>query len=308
MRQQYIDILKGLTIVWVLWMHMNMPEILNPAVQMPVFFFISGCFYRKKKTLYEQVKADMYHLLVPTVCFMILAGILMEIRGHHFGGENVVDIIQDCRNGSITWFLIALFCLRLFNYPFEKYKIKKVMFIVGGICYLIGFAWKVYKPDICIPIIPLQEIFMFGIYYIIGALVGKKILEGIQNGGANYVCLIFAVVYILIVHILDWEKGFLSHIPWLVYGFFYTLCFIYMGLVFCWYLQRFRGLMGGISYLGKYSIVFYLTHFLIYGYVFKPLNLNPYFVFTVIVAIEYPLIFVFVKYFPWMIGQKKVKI
>ena len=120
MRQQYIDILKGFTIIWVLWMHMDMPELIYPSVQMPIFFFLSGTFFRTKTSFREQITNDSYRLLVPTVCFMAIAAILMTLRGDDIWSWNIMEVLQACRNGSITWFLIALFCLRLVNYSFEK--------------------------------------------------------------------------------------------------------------------------------------------------------------------------------------------
>lgn len=89
MRYDYIDILKGFTIIWVLYMHMDLPELLYPSVQMPIFFFISGTFYRAKKpTLWQQVKSDSYLYLLPTVCFMAITAVLMTMRGG--GGKFMV--------------------------------------------------------------------------------------------------------------------------------------------------------------------------------------------------------------------------
>lgn len=307
MRQQYIDILKGIVIIWVLWMHMDLPELLYPAVQMPVFFFLSGCFYLRKGTIGTQIKADAFHLLLPTVCFMAIAGILMALTGNEVWNGSVIDTIQVCRNASITWFLIALFCFRLFSYPFEKYNIKWVMLVIACILYPIGFMWKVYRPDIIIPIIPIQEMFMFGVYYVIGITMGKWVLNAIiDRGGKSVIYVMLGICYLLLVHLLDWESGWLNHIPWLVYGFFYTLIFIYIGLVFCWHLRKIDWLRRPIAYVGKYSIVFYLTHFLIYNYGFTHVVVNQYLVFVLIVVIEYPLIYLFVNYLPWMIGQKHI--
>lgn len=73
-RIEYIDILKGFTIIWVLWMHMDLPELIYPSVQMPIFFFISGAFYHAKApSIWQQVKGDSYKLLLPAVVFSMLA-------------------------------------------------------------------------------------------------------------------------------------------------------------------------------------------------------------------------------------------
>ena len=306
MRQQYIDILKGFTIIWVLWMHMDMPELIYPSVQMPIFFFLSGTFFRAKKSFKEQIINDSYRLLVPTVCFMAIAAILMTLRGDEFWSWNIMEVLQTCRNDSITWFLIALFCLRTLNYPFEKYHLKWWYLALATILYPIGYLWKVKYPDVVVPIIPVVELFMFGIYYVIGYVYGKKVLEfSISNNVQSVTCYLLGAAYLLFVHCVDWESGCLSHIPWLVYGFPYTLICILLGLVICRLLENVLYVAKPLAYVGRNSIVFYLTHLLIYIYIFKNLDWNPYLVFCIIVALEFPLIYVITTYLPWMVGMRK---
>lgn len=48
-RKDYIDTAKGLVILWVVWMHMNIPSLLYASVQMPFFFFISGALFNNSK-------------------------------------------------------------------------------------------------------------------------------------------------------------------------------------------------------------------------------------------------------------------
>lgn len=273
---------------------------------MPIFFFLSGTFFRAKSSFREQIKNDSYRLLVPTVCFMAIAAILMTMRGDNLWSWNVIEVLQACRNGSITWFLIALFCLRTLNYPFEKYHLKWWYLALATILYPIGYLWKVKYPDVVVPIIPVVELFMFGIYYVIGYVYGKKVLEfSISNNVQSVTCYLLGAAYLLFVHCVDWESGCLSHIPWLVYGFPYTLICILLGLVLCRILEKVPLIAPPLAYVGKNSIVFYLTHFLIYMYIFKNLDWNPYLVFCVIVAMEYPLIYIITRYLPWMVGIKK---
>lgn len=287
-------------------MHMDMPELIYPSVQMPIFFFLSGTFFHAKSSFREQIINDGYRLLVPTVCFMAVVAILMTLRGDNLWSWNIIEVLQTCRNGSITWFLIALFCLRVLNYPFEKYRLKWWYLALATIVYPIGYLWKVKYPDLVVPIIPVVEIFMFGIYYVIGYVYGKKVLElSLADKARNVICYLFVGAYLLFVHCMDWQRGFLSHIPWLVYGIPYTLSCIFLGLVICRKLEKIELFAKPIAYIGKNSIVFYLTHLLIYLYIFKNLDWNPYLVFCIIVAMEFPLIYVITRYLPWMVGQRK---
>ena len=285
-RYEFIDILKGFTIIWVLWMHMNLPELIYPSVQMPIFFFISGSFYHAKTaTLWEQVKGDAYRLLLPTISFMAIAAVLLILRGENCWSWNIISVIQKLRNSSITWFLIALFCFRALNYPLRQNKGKLWLLVMAVIVYPIGFFWKVRFPELVIPVIPLTEMFMFGIYYVIGFCVGPQIIQ----------------------HSITRHKGLINPVACLclVYSFPYTVACIYLGLMSCRMLENIGIVANLLSYVGKNSIVFYLTHWPLWIFLFKPLSWNLYVVFLTITVWEFPLIYVITHYFPWMIGQKQ---
>lgn len=305
-RYEYIDILKGLTIIWVLWMHMDLPELIYPSVQMPIFFFISGTFYHAKKpTLWQQIKSDAYRLLLPVIMFMTIAAILLIIRGDDLWSSNIIDTIQNLRNSSITWFLIALFCFRTLNFLFEYYKIKWLFLVIAAIIYPIGYLWKVKFPEIIVPIIPLQEMFMFGIYYVLGYCFGGKCLKSSsfkQSSLLSPIVLIY-IGYIAFVHLMDWESGYLKYIPWFVYGLPYTISCIYLGLLLNRFIEKIPFFTEIMTYVGRNSIVFYLTHWPIWIFLFKPLYWNPYLVFVIISAIEFPLIYIINQYSPWLVGK-----
>ena len=287
---------------------MDLPELIYPSVQMPIFFFLSGAFYHAKTaTLWEQVKGDAFRLLLPTISFMAIAAVLLILRGENCWSWNIISVIQKLRNSSITWFLIALFCFRALNYPLRQNKGKLWLLVMAVIVYPIGFFWKVGFPELVIPVIPLTEMFMFGIYYVIGFCVGQSIIQHSitrHKGLINPVACL-CLVYIILIHMLDWESGILKHVPWLVYGFPYTVACIYLGLMFSRRLENIGIVANLLSYVGKNSIVFYLTHWPLWIFLFKPLSWNLYVVFLTITVWEFPLIYVITHYFPWMIGQKQ---
>ena len=101
-------------------MHMNLPELIYPSVQMPIFFFISGTFYHAHKpTLWQQVKIDAYKLLLPSLVFSLFAFGYGCYKGtldlHGFW-----HIINQCLSASIVWFLLALFYFRTMAYGCVK--------------------------------------------------------------------------------------------------------------------------------------------------------------------------------------------
>lgn len=149
------------------------------------------------------------------------------------------------------------------------------------------------------------------IWFAIGLLCGKKVLNLVTEPNKITRVSIYATIfYILIVQCIDWKSGILAHIPWLVYGFPYTLGVIFVMLVLANQLEKLQAakpICNVLFYVGANSIVFYLTHWPLWMYVFKPLGMNLNLTFVCIVLLEFPLIYIFNHYLPWCIGRKYKK-
>ena len=303
MRLTYIDLLKGFTIVWVLWMHMNLPELIFPSVQMPIFFFISGTFYKIHGDLWSQIKSDSRKLLVPAVCFGFISWLIISAKVEISGG--ILNNIVEAEKASIIWFLIALFLFRLLSYPFTIRNKKYGLLLLSALVYVPGFYLYAKHLDFIVPIIPLAHMGCFMIYYAIGLCFGKKLLAVVERNEKNTLPVLLICTYIFLVHIIDWKAGVFHYIPFLVYVFPYTLGVIFILLKIFYKAQRLETIMKPVRYLGENSIVFYLTHWPLWMHVFKPLGGDFYVSFIAIVLLEFPLIYIMNKYLPWMIGRKK---
>lgn len=309
MRQQYIDILKGFTIIWVLWMHMDMPELIYPSVQMPIFFFISGAFYHAKfQTLWQQIKEDSYKLLLPALVFSFLA---FAVLWGEYLNLSPTETIKGCLSASIVWFLIALFYFRTTAYVCVRLNKNIGILIVALLIYVPGFYLYAKGNYWILPFFPLSHMGVFMIWFAIGMLYGKKIFVLVsQPSRITGVCVIATTVYVLLVHYLDWDSGVLGRIPWLMYGFPYTFGVIFVMLLLTNQMDKIKitkPLNKALTYVGESSIVFYLTHWPLWMYVFKPLRWNLYLSFLCIVLLEFPLIYIFNHYLPWCIGKKYKK-
>lgn len=307
-RYEYIDLLKGFTIIWVLWMHMDLPELIYPSVQMPIFFFLSGTFYHAKKpTLWQQMKSDAYKLLLPTFVFSTFAFCYLSLKGKIFVG-GITDIIDQCLSASIVWFLLALFYFRTIAYSCVTNHRKKMVLLIALLIYVPGFYLYANQCYWILPFFPLSHMGCFMVWFAIGLLYGEYILKLITYPKilTTRICIVLSLMYILLVHCLDWDSGILVYIPWLAYGFPYTLGVIFVMMLATYHLakiQSARLLTQIIAYVGKNSIVFYLTHWPLWMFVFKPLDWNPYISFLLIVLLEFPLIYLFNHYLPWCIGK-----
>lgn len=71
------DLLKGFGILLVLWGHINCPPIVKNIIysfHMPLFFFVSGCFYKSDISFMSFTKKKIRQLLLPWsfFCFNII--------------------------------------------------------------------------------------------------------------------------------------------------------------------------------------------------------------------------------------------
>lgn len=78
-RIEYIDYLKGLSIIWVVWYHTaNHPEFVDYSFRIPLFFFISGIFFRTY-TIKKFVKKKISTLVIPFILFYFILYIIYFI-------------------------------------------------------------------------------------------------------------------------------------------------------------------------------------------------------------------------------------
>ena len=76
-RDVYVDIVKGWGIILVIWGHSSLfmfDEIY--AFHMPLFFFLSGCFFSTKLDFIDFTKKKFRQLIVPYIFFLILSCII----------------------------------------------------------------------------------------------------------------------------------------------------------------------------------------------------------------------------------------
>ena len=220
----------------------------------------------------------------------------------------IIDIIDQCLSASIVWFLLALFYFRTIAYSCVTNHRRKMVLLIALLIYVHGFYLYANEHFWVIPFFPLSHMGVFMIWFAMGLLYGEYILKLITSPQlyTTGMCVLLTFLYVLLVHCIDWDAGFFVHIPWLAYGFPYTFGIIFVMLLAAFHLIKntsFHLFTKILAYVGKNSIVFYLTHWPLWMYVFKPLDWNPYISFLCIVLLEFPLIYLFNRYLPWCIGK-----
>lgn len=160
-RLKYIDIAKGIAIICIILGHLENANI-NRIVftfHVPIFFFITGCFTNKKKSIGAFIKEKVRTLLVPYVLTCLLIILIGSIEGYILGdfasafirwcyasiygaGDSYMEPFYIPAIGAL-WFLLAIFwgsCFLRISLNFSKYlriSFILLLFIVGYYSRLI---------------------------------------------------------------------------------------------------------------------------------------------------------------------------
>jgi fucose 4-O-acetylase-like acetyltransferase len=171
MRLHWIDVLKGIGIMLVVFAHYSLPTALDTYIfsfHMPLFFFISGFLFdfgKYAESAANFVKGRFRSLIVPYFCFALLTCLFYFLLDTVFQ-SGVVNI--DFFNNSVIygfysilyalgplvsynpplWFLSCLFVTELLFYGIAKkyYGESKKLVLLLIIAGVIGYLYSVYVP------------------------------------------------------------------------------------------------------------------------------------------------------------------
>lgn len=128
-RYREIDIIKGITIIWVVLMHLELnPPIPDAAAQMGIFFLFSGFFFNPINTKALIIK-KYNSLIIPLLWFWLISWCvaLFKFDVPRYISEQHIDLSHtfglltnySYLRVNILWFLMALFTTHiLYNYLF----------------------------------------------------------------------------------------------------------------------------------------------------------------------------------------------
>lgn len=165
-RIEWVDILKGLGILSVVWGHSGSKNAFYMFwFHMPLFFFVSGYLYRFKpqQTAFDYVKKKAKHLLVPYVFYLLLLTIMM-VSINIWKGQTVGLFLNDnwkalLLGGSLLegvyatfWFTTCLFSVQIaYDYLCRKLPsgIYRGMVVVA--CFLLAYWESRYWANSYVP-------------------------------------------------------------------------------------------------------------------------------------------------------------
>lgn len=152
-RIEFIDLAKGICILLVVCMHgglwIGAPMI--EALRMPLFFVLSGFFFKDYGSLYNFFIKKTNSLLVPLLFFMLIeAVIILMLSPHLFIGSVIAPFIKPTMINFPLWFLICLFWVSMFYYfihtHIENIHIKFGVVLTMGVMGYVLSCYEIYLP------------------------------------------------------------------------------------------------------------------------------------------------------------------
>ncbi|MDE9538163.1 acyltransferase family protein [Xenorhabdus bovienii] len=188
-RIEWVDALKFIAIFWIYLGHFgDNGKQLYPFVfsfHIPLFFFISGVFYKDcytNKDLYKTITSSFKKIIIPYFVFSLISLVFFSLYyNSNFSQvrEMASQILPGIRNhifaGSL-WFLPCLFVIiSMYSMLFMVIKNKLIMFFICLCMFLVSSKIGIgYEPKIFFNI---DSAILYIVYYALGALFSKEILH-----------------------------------------------------------------------------------------------------------------------------------
>lgn len=328
-RIEFVDLAKGICISLVVLLHVfgdlsgGVIQLMN-LFRMPLYFVLSGLFFKTYDGLFLFFKKKTNKLLIPfffTYIFVVLPttfflnifeGKTTTLSNLFLGGYGKLNLGID---GAI-WFLLCLFTVNIYFYLIFLMTNKNVVGItfLSIICGLSGYAmnyYGFYLPMWMDSALTAMPFFLFG--YMLRSY--SDFLYGLFSKQDVLFAIVSLVVLVSVFVYDEWQGK-----NTIIYGentYDISIFSLYIGGAFGTYfvlmIAKYLRHLPIISYIGRYSVVVLLTH-LLYLFAIRnilyqlgvPQNgtLLNFFVFVLIMLFSVPTICLCIKYLPYWFAQK----
>lgn len=299
-RLDFLDIAKGIGIIFVLYSHSCGFPVFGNAVTafyMPLFFFISGYVYKTGRSAGENIKRKLKQLLIPYVGFTLLLyaeHIFLAIIKHELTRENIIMPLlgaiysrgalyaEFSRNDTFfflisnnpMWFITAMavscviFYLLVENFLANKKKRIIITVLLTGIT--IGFSYCPY-------LLPwsIDTAFAGALFMLLGAFLGQMSYYSDENksrfspvfvilAGLVY-CVLTEIAKPINMSIRDYGySGIVGAMWFLMAALTGTIIFLWL----CRYIEKFK-FTRVFSMVGKHTYTIMALHFIFIKYLEK---------------------------------------
>ena len=185
-RIDYIDTLRGLCMLSIVWYHTDHPDFLNYPYYNATLFFVSGLLF-KQTSWRIFIKKKLFTLLIPFAFFYLIYYVFLLVTNyakfHTVSKEIILSVFDVFRLYAGTdgytcnyplWFIWALFWVQLMtNLMDQILKKHAYILIVSFIIYIIGIDYANHVPT---PFM-IGRSFTFLIYYVVGYVFCTKFIR-----------------------------------------------------------------------------------------------------------------------------------
>jgi len=228
-RSDYIDNLKGILILWVVWWHAPHPKFVDPFFHVPAFFFLSGIFFRYHMRFKDFLVSKANRLLLPTLLFVsmgYLAKLIIYLWDHHsisgFNYASLFDIFilgHTWTTNVPVWFLLALFDIQIIFYFICRLSSS---ISSNPIIFRLSVLLMSLTLFICrwnLPALPhgihsyleFYNAFRYIFIFSVGFCFGKELLKYIENRKRAILVFLVALAIVTCYSYFDTKKTFLSY-------------------------------------------------------------------------------------------------
>ena len=321
-RVEYIDYLRGLCVTWVVWYHTTHPAFVDYSFRIPLFFFVSGIFFKTYPwRIFWRKKVNQ--LLIPFVLFYVIYYLFLIISNvlscHNFEAFDYSSVWEVFGLYTVNetfvvnpplWFICALINLQLLLYVSTKYIHNRWILRCFAIMVSLSGLW--YIQNIPTP-------FMFGrslryfVYYVLGFSFGKSLISYLETTKRNEISLLMRSL-LVIIFLVILRKIFVFGVKMIdVFDYIEILGIIMFLIVLFKYIHKYK-VMYPFKYFGMNSyIVFgmhevYHTSFrIILEKVYGEITITLGCVQTVMtLLLLWPTIWLFNKYIPMLVAKKEL--
>ncbi len=327
-RVQYWDTLKGVLIILIVMRHCDcVYEAMVPGLEaliMPLFFAISGVFYKSNESYINFLVSRINRLIVPFTFFYLAAYALFYFMKYFMPGlliteaQGIGDVFtQKMLFNTPIWYLIAIFWSLNFYYFLERlitlFKINKSIidvFKLISICLMGILGAKLGQNFIFLPAYMDVALTAMPFFYFGVLLKDSKIITPNRFDRYNLVWAALCYAGALLIS-LNFEFRFVMNNNILDNFIIYPLSFLsILSIIF---VAKSVGNIPLLSYIGRKTMIILCLHQMVY----RPLQVllarqpleflqSPYVVALLTILICLATLPIFSKYFPWAIGEKSL--
>lgn len=284
-RDVIYDIMKGVAMLLVMWGHISKFGFnFIYSFHMPVFFILSGLFFKKKSTK-ELFRIDFRRLIIPYIitCLLIMIPKLLSFKGMVVyiltaiwgsgSSLHTAHFLSHMPNVGAIWFLLALFLGRFafniinrLNNDRDIIIVISILFIVSTIIgrYIIVMPFSIL-PGLCsLP-------FIYYGYYLKQHDINKYIL----------LILVFVWIFCIVCSHMNIARCYFRYFFVDVLGGIGGFIVLMKASAF---IKRIDIVAGILSFIGRNSIIFLCFHLILNIYLHLSINNFFYFILQVIVC------------------------